>query len=104
MDKTISLWCERGKHDWTREAKRGRRPHNCPIHSGEETTEKVDINTEEEISKINEKILYYIGEYDEMMDECQSHSDKKFWLHMEAVQNRIIALNRRKKYLAGLQV
>lgn len=30
--KTQSLFCREGKHEWTREAKRGKPPINCPEH------------------------------------------------------------------------
>lgn len=33
--KTQTLTCEVGKHEWTREAKRGRKPPNCPEHTVE---------------------------------------------------------------------
>jgi hypothetical protein len=27
-----TLFCERGKHKWTRDKKQGKKPHNCPKH------------------------------------------------------------------------
>jgi uncharacterized membrane protein YccC len=30
------LYCENGKHKWTREAKRGRKPRHCPKHPDEQ--------------------------------------------------------------------
>lgn len=34
-----TLWCESGKHQWERPAKRGRRPINCPEHTPSSATE-----------------------------------------------------------------
>lgn len=31
--KTVTLWCETGKHNWERPSQRGRRPVNCPEHT-----------------------------------------------------------------------
>jgi len=36
--KTVTLWCQAGKHEWERQSQRGRRPLNCPEHSVEADT------------------------------------------------------------------
>lgn len=33
MTETKTLYCEAGKHDWERPAKRGPAPRNCPEHN-----------------------------------------------------------------------
>jgi hypothetical protein len=30
MDKTVTLFCQAGQHEWQRPSQRGRRPLNCP--------------------------------------------------------------------------
>lgn len=31
--KTVTLWCQAGKHEWERPSQRGRRPLHCPEHT-----------------------------------------------------------------------
>jgi DNA-directed RNA polymerase specialized sigma24 family protein len=49
-DKTETLFCEAGKHDWTRDRKRGKKPRNCPQHQ----TEKDTADREERLRKMAE--------------------------------------------------
>lgn len=103
--KTVVLWCQKGRHDWEREAQKGRRPLNCPRHSGTTPDPKtvVKINVKEEVDKIDEKLVYYNNEYEEMLKKSRGKKiDRHFWNHMDSVQNAIINLGRRKKYLLSL--
>lgn len=98
----VVLWCEKGKHEWERLAQKGRRPRNCPRHSGTNPQAEIKIHTEEELSGIESKLSYYIDEYDKLLVKSRGKVDKQFWNHMDAVQMRIINLGRRKKYLESL--
>lgn len=102
--KTVVLWCTKGRHDWEREAQKGRRPLNCPRHSGVDAPKvEVKINVSEELSSIEGKLEYYIKEYEDMIKKSRGKKiDKSFWNHMESVQMRIINLGRRKRYLQSL--
>lgn len=98
----VVLWCEKGRHNWERLAQKGRRPRNCPRHSGLDPQAEVKIHKKEELVKIESKLEYYINEYDQLLSSSGNKVDKQFWNHMDSVQQRIINLGRRKRYLESL--
>lgn len=47
--KTVTLYCEAGKHEWDRPSQRGRRPINCPEHTDAVVTPSTPKNEEAKV-------------------------------------------------------
>lgn len=102
----VELWCERGKHNYTRQISRGRRPKNCPLHgkySTVETQDNVDITgVSEELEEIKNKLLDYVDQYEKLLTQAVKKNEDLIWRKLGNVQYTILNLEARKRYLETL--
>lgn len=79
MAKTVELWCQNGKHKWTRASQRGRRPLHCPEHqpvvvSNGEPGSGLERAREIRRSHRDDEIWKYVESYQKMSNcSCDLH-------------------------------
>lgn len=81
--KMMTLWCEGGEHEWTRESRRGRPPLHCPEHTPEKPTvirvERPVKDSPAEASPAGPKMRYVL---------CQGHPEKDIEPHLYLAESK----------------